>query len=1542
MKNLNWVILLCCMYLFVQGSHGKRGYIFVAPKQFQRESNETMCILFNNLEEAAANITITLYDDKNETSSTKNFNMTGSSSWHCISDFQVPAIESYGGYLNLRISFPSLPLEHAVDETREATILFSRNHGPTTFLETDKDKYKYGQTVKFRILSLDFDNKPFTDTIPEVWIEDPGLNRVAQWKDVAMKHGLNQLSYTLSSDPPKGHWTIRVKGIHGEKSINFEVAEYVLPKFTLSIKGQRDSNNIYDTDKNYTWTICAKYTHGEDVTGTMDVSFTKRSYSWWRNDQEKDKYVAVYNKTRFSGCKEVTLTKEEYGGDGGDRKHFGLELKASVEEDGTGVTVNDSIDHYHSVNSELVMNENDNHFKPGLFYSGEIQLSDSERIGLGQRKFELCVEYLKKNCANFTSDADGKFRYVIQPVDEHDFNSTRQWLDMKIKLFKENGSVSRRSYSSVQVWHSNAYKFIRFLKQEDGSKLKCNRTYQTDLYYSPPPETVTASIAVMSSGRIVRTTSILLSPTDSKASVPTADHVISLDNQTNIPDVLHQTFPLEIGTDVSEKFNVLVHYTLPDGEIVAAGTTFEVETCLEHEVRLKWSKDKPSPGEDINLQIDAAPLSVCGISVVDRSVKLLSSNNQIKKENLLKRRSWLHTYQYTYPPQQRDWEYCRKKNEAEMEKLESISNKNKRSLFWGPYYGSSADSITAFDIAGLIVMTDLLLETRPCHTVHGPAILRRPVMAEVAPTVEMALDAQPVDAEYYGGGASPGPSQKELTRIRQDFPETWLFDLEYMGDANSIVKQVKVPDTITEWVGSGYCLSSSEGLGISEEASFISFTPFFIDYNLPYSVKRGETFELKVSVFNYLGISAPVLLELQQSNDYDVADGVYNKTVMIPPNKSQVITYLLTATNIGDVNITSFAYLSPVNSSDPTYANISFTSDAIRKTLLVEPEGFPQEEHQVEFMCVQDGAQLSKLLDCSPPPLIVPDSAKTIYSVTGDLMGPLLTNIDSFIQFPTGCGEQNMATFVPNIHALTYLDSMGAAEPELREKSKKHMEEGYQRQLKYKHSDGSYSAFGESSRTEIGSIWLTAFVLKSFSQAAPYTFIDEKVTNQSKEFIYKHQMKDGCFQKVGKVFHRALKGGVGQSNDTRVLTAYIITALLEAGEKPESEPMLRALQCIKEMPDQPYAQALGAYAFLLANGRTQWESSNTTTLLQESSNTTTVLQESSNTTTVLQESSNTTTLLQEDSNPTISLNFQEAGESFLSQLLQTAKKESQLLWWEQEAGCKYCRDSNVEIAAYALMAFLLSDPTGWSNLRPIARYLISQRNTHGAFYSTQDTVVALEALTKYAMQAEQVELKQVAVTCVSCAVTHTVNAENRLITDQTSVGESLTGNIVVQGHGCAIAQCSIKYNIPEAKPSVAFNIKASGWPLDEPARCRYSELLICISYVLDTGESNMAVVEIGMASGYKPELLSLDELQNNLDIDLKRYEVEENKVNLYFDYFDQNQKCFTIRMDQDTVVTNPKPANVKVYDYYQTELTTSTSYSICNDAPIPAPPPPGI
>lgn len=76
--------------------------------------------------------------------------------------------------------------------------------------------------------------------------------------------------------------------------------------------------------------------------------------------------------------------------------------------------------------------------------------------------------------------------------------------------------------------------------------------------------------------------------------------------------------------------------------------------------------------------------------------------------------------------------------------------------------------------------------------------------------------------------------------------------------------QKTVPDTITKWAASAFCVSPS-GFGVSPNTGLTAFQPFFVSLTLPYSVIRGEVFTLKATVFSYLSqcitVSSPSLAQ---------------------------------------------------------------------------------------------------------------------------------------------------------------------------------------------------------------------------------------------------------------------------------------------------------------------------------------------------------------------------------------------------------------------------------------------------------------------------------------------------------------------------------------------------------------------------------------------------------------------------------------------------------------------------------------------------------
>lgn len=118
-----------------------------------------------------------------------------------------------------------------------------------------------------------------------------------------------------------------------------------------------------------------------------------------------------------------------------------------------------------------------------------------------------------------------------------------------------------------------------------------------------------------------------------------------------------------------------------------------------------------------------------------------------------------------------------------------------------------------------------------------------------------------------------------------------------------------------------------------------------------------------------------------------------------------------------------------------------------------------------------------------------------------------------------------------------------------------------------------------------------------------------------------------------------------------------------------------------------------------------------------------------------------------------------------------AKMEGDKKWWSKpvpESDSKniwYTQPNsvNVEMTAYGLLATL--DAGRFNDGLPILKWLLTQQNDQGGFQSTQDTVVGLQALAKF---AERVSSKdnniQVQVGYNDGATTNmNINADNSII-----------------------------------------------------------------------------------------------------------------------------------------------------------------------------------
>lgn len=197
------------------------------------------------------------------------------------------------------------------------------------------------------------------------------------------------------------------------------------------------------------------------------------------------------------------------------------------------------------------------------------------------------------------------------------------------------------------------------------------------------------------------------------------------------------------------------------------------------------------------------------------------------------------------------------------------------------------------------------------------------------------------------------------------------------------------------------------------------------------------------------------------------------------------------------------------------------------------------------------------------------------------------------MQQPTGCGEQNMVKFAPIVYVTDYLKYTDQLTAQLDKTTKEFLKIGYQRQLTYRHVDGSFSAFGSRNVNETGGTWLTAFVLRCLAECYDSNHIDIDLNDITISYrqLLARQSKDGSFSQIGaQLFSKALAGGLKDENVG--LSAYVLISLLKSQKavKPSQNDNSRiqlALSYLKtSLHDAAnadlYSLALGLYAFKLA------------------------------------------------------------------------------------------------------------------------------------------------------------------------------------------------------------------------------------------------------------------------------------------------------------------------------------------------------------------------
>jgi len=1327
-------------------------------------------------------------------------------------------------------------------EFTESTPLDYLHKGYSVFIQTDKAIYRPGNEVQFRTVVLSPQLKPSVTGSIDIKMTDGAGNLIRDWNRVFTSKGVWAGSLEISPKPVLGNWNISVD-VNGQVFVKtFQVAEYILPKFQVDI----DIPTYATFTDTVTATIKANYALGRPVKGTATVAVFPRYKSGYLQpifSEPLRQVIDISGKVdvEFKLAKELKLS-DEYSKE--------IVFDVVVEEDKTQRRQNNtnSLTLYkYPYKLELVKTADA--FKPGMPYTCFLKLSYQDGKPVMDDLNPVSVK------SGFGADTES-YEATEYPIPENgiirlafvapkDPSVQVLGIEAKYRDLSQWFSTVPRSESSTGL-------FIQARLASENPTV--NRNVKFAVTSSEPLDTF--RYEVLGRGNIVWAATV-------RGSGET-----------------HNEITLQATRDMSPRARIIVSYTRPDGEIVADAMDFEVDGFLSNSLEINLDRKQIFPGETVDIELRAKPNSFIGVLAIDRSVRSLKAGHDIVKDDLL---SEIKSYDAGQETSFYPW-------------VQSIKN-DQGSLYW--YTGSSSNKL-AYEESGVFILTNGYLtqgqkedsterdentgENRPIgRPIQPPGASI--VKADQGPGVVYETATRPPLAGPYAFSRLPRPAD-DLPKIylRNDLPPTWLFTNTSTNSEGNGLITVQVPDlTNTTWVVSGFSINQLDGMGISETLAELElFQPFYVLANIPYSVRVGETVAVEMVVFNYLRkeISAEVTLEnpngsgfiFGSPNPNEIEDNELptielhrTKRITIRPLGRTPVSFIITPQEIGNLEI-------------KITAKSSFGQDILLEKLRVEAEGEIMYKSDSYLVDLTNKGELELNITVNIPKHAVPKSSRVFVAAVPDPVGPAINNLEDLLQYPTGCGEQNLESLLPSVILLDYLQEVGRSTPSIVNRAKHIMQLGYQRQLVYRHKDGSFSPFGKTDRA--GTVWLTAQTAGTLQGVSKYIDVDGSVIEKALLWLVDNQQGDGSYKETGPVTHRVQENPV-------TLTAFTILGYLDNKRNLTSSlrnSMNKAIDYIAlnwETLTDPYDLSIVAY--------------------------------------------------------TLHKSIHPSKDPAWTKLESLAQTEGDKKWWQKELSeleqrnpwHKEPNTGNIEMTSYALLC--LTERGGISDAVPVTNWLFSQQNANGGFASTSDTYAALKALTEFSKGFEvqnrntdmniQYEFLGT-VRRIKVSSESATTMQKRILPEETREVK-----IRATGSGISVIEVGYQYNlnVTAAWPSFVVNPQVT-----KVSDSNHMQVTVCAHYIEKTNRtgSNMAVMEVNLPSGFTANQDSLPALRRHRGVKRVDTEKSDTKVILYFDSLTKREVCPTIEAFRTHRVANQKPAPVLVYDYYDQSARARSFYDV--------------
>ena len=497
------------------------------------------------------------------------------------------------------------------------------------------------------------------------------------------------------------------------------------------------------------------------------------------------------------------------------------------------------------------------------------------------------------------------------------------------------------------------------------------------------------------------------------------------------------------------------------------------------------------------------------------------------------------------------------------------------------------------------------------------------------------------------------------------------------------------------------------------------------------------------------------------------------------------------------------------------------------------------------------------------PEGVVPHSMKAVFTAYPNIMSELMSGVASILREPNGCFEQTSSSNYPNILALQYIKAMQVKDEATQTRATALLDKGYKKLTGFETKETGYEWFGASPPHEA----LTAYGLMEFvDMKNVYPNVDQQMINRTANLLIARRDGTGGFKKNPKALD-----AFGKADDD-VTNAYIVYALSEAGYSNVIKSELQDA-CKNAKADQdPYVMALCANALFNTGDKT-------------------------------------------------------GGDEMVNRLL-SARGEAGFWTGKKHSITRSTGASlKVETTALVLMAMFKQVNPDNSAIINALKFLVEARSGTGGFGSTQATILALKALTRYAEFSRKTDEAGTVEIYVNGNLVGTKDYAKGQQGDIIIAGlEKYIGNgkqiIEVRFKGCNQAlpyAMSVTYNtaaVPESAKDCAVDIttklSATEAKVGETVR-----LSATVKNKTANGQP-MTMALIGLPAGFSAQPWQLKEMQEKGEIDF--YEINGNNIAFYYRCMAPNaEKQINLDLKAEMPGEYDAPPSV-AYLYYTNEL----------------------